>query len=295
MNEQQQQSTQSYMSVFVPYIANYTREDLRRIIEQMNIGTISRIDISTRRNQPSNMAFLHFREWNDENPLTEKVKYEMETYEQYSIDVPLDIKNPDLSPDNYFTLNLRINKNPIPPASMTLETLSDGLMRTLDLVETLQKKCDTLTLLGNQQNEIIDQLTDRILYIEDENAQLKQQLQESIQNVTSRLFRIEPTVSRLLQIDFERGIQDNKELSKLELKRQTNAPPQFEKFYPIPSPITRSYHNFDDLDIDVAFDPNKVNLGEITIPTENQDFDPFINGEEYWLHCHNDGLHPYSD
>jgi len=265
MNEQQQQ--QPYMSVFIPYIANYTREDLRQIIEQMNIGTISRIDISTRRNQPSNMAFVHFREWNHNNPLTEQVKYEMETYEQYSVDVPLDIKNPDLSPHNYFSLNLRINKNPIPPASMTLETLSDGLMRTLDLVETLQKKCDTLTLLGNQQNETMEQLTDRIFYLEHENAQMKKKLlqaEESIQNVTSRVFQIEPTVTRLVQIDFERGgIQDNKELSKLKLKRQTNAPPQLDEFFQIPSPITRSSHHIEDQYINIAFDPNNVNLSEI--------------------------------
>jgi hypothetical protein len=141
-------------------------------------------------------------------------------------------------------------------------------------------------LLGNQQTETIEQLTERILYIEHENAQFKLQLlqaQDSIQNVNSRVFQIEPALIRLLQNDFQLGIQDNKELSKLELKRQTNAPPQFDNFYSIPSPISRSYHNFDDLYIDVAFDPNKVNLGEITIPTDNetddQDFDPQIYGD----------------
>ena len=263
MSEQQ---NQTYMSVFIPYIANYSRDDLRQIIEQMNIGTISRIDISTRRDRPSNMAFVHFREWNDENPLTKQVKYEMETYEQWSVDVPLDITNPDLSTNNYFTLNFRINKNPIPPTTMTIETLSDGLMRTLDLVETLQKKCDYLLDIGNEHNDTIEQLTDELLQSQSENTELKERLLRAEHMIES--------ITKQLSADYQ--------VTKPQLERQTNYPqypqyPQYSYSYPdyTDSFPKRSTNIIDD-ESNESFDPNQIIL---TNEEYEQDFDPRIYGD----------------
>lgn len=276
MNEQQQ----PYMSIFIPYIANYTREDVRQIIERMNIGTISRIDISTRRNQPSNMAFVHFREWNHSNPLTEQVKYEMETYEQYSVDVPLDIKNPDLSPHNYFTLNLRINKNPIPPAVMTIESLSDGLMRTLDLVETLQKKCDELTAIGIQQKNTIENLRQHFMQNND---------------LVKRIYKVERTTDWLLEKELHQSVKQTTEfLAKPVLERQTNFCEATERGPPVRQTCET---NIDDYS-NISWDPSLVIMDEIDKYIEesiedNQDengnyFDPRIYGEGYCLHSHSD-------
>jgi hypothetical protein len=274
MSEQQ---NQTYMSVFIPYIANYSRDDLRLIIEQMNIGTISRIDISTRRDRPSNMAFVHFREWNDANPLTKQVKYEMETYEQWSIDVPLDIANPDLSTNNYFTLNLRINKNPIPPTTMTIETLSDGLMRALDLVETLQKKCDYLLDIGNEHNDMIEQLTDELLQSQSENAELKERLlqaENNMQNIENRLLYTEKHVDTLNCLYFDKWsptqlIKKPEPLVKPQLERQTNCP-QYPDSFP-----TRSTHIIED-ELSEPFNPDEITL---TNDEYEEDFDPRIYGD----------------
>jgi hypothetical protein len=201
----------------------------------------------------------------------------METYEQWSIDVPLDIANPDLSTNNYFTLNLRINKNPIPPTTMTIETLSDGLMRALDLVETLQKKCDYLLDIGNEHNDMIEQLTDELLQSQSENAELKERLlqaENNMQNIENRLLYTEKHVDTLNCLYFDKWsptqlIKKPEPLVKPQLERQTNCP-QYSDSFP-----TRSTNIIED-DLSESFNPDEITL---TNDEYEEDFDPRIYGD----------------
>lgn len=212
----------NYMSVFVPYVGDYVRNDLRDIMDKLNIGTISRIDIATKRNQPSNMAFIHFREWNDENPFTNEVKYFMETEGEWRIPDKYIVKDRD------FTLYLKINTNPVPSETMSIETLSDALTRTVDMTELLQKECNKLCAIVMVHNETFASMMSRVFECERENEILRSKLEDSEYNgqiLALRLDTLEDYVYNWQEREMRHqyvNMEATATIPKTRLERQTN-------------------------------------------------------------------------
>jgi hypothetical protein len=117
---------ENWNSIYIPRVDfRMTREEISRLIENLHLGRVLRIDFAPAKEGSGRMVYIHM-EFNDE-PNTLAIRDTMEKQGLWEL-------NPEYN--NYpIKIRFMINRRPVPKTEFTIDTLADGLARMSYTVE----------------------------------------------------------------------------------------------------------------------------------------------------------------